>query len=115
MKTNAWIIAVIGFIGSASFAYAEPTVADLVQKHDEMKNTYEQKSAAQADIIAEHEAMKKDYKRKFYINEKVTPNGKYGKMAKHCDQIIKDAKKLKEDYSDFAKWHAMQARELAGT
>jgi hypothetical protein len=35
-------------------------------------------------------------------------------IAKHCGAIIKDAKKLQDDFKAFAQWHHMRAAELQG-
>jgi hypothetical protein len=91
---------------------AEP--AQVVDDHLAMSKSYEDKAAAQDALISEHEQMKKDYKSRFFINEKITPMAKLKKMNDHCDAIIKDAQKLKADFSDFAKWHRLRAAELQG-
>lgn len=88
--------------------------SEVISDHQKMTATYEEKAAAQDVLIAEHEQMKKDYKRRFYLNDKVTPPGRIQKMETHCDVIISDASKLKQDLLEFARWHRMSAIELQG-
>lgn len=88
--------------------------AQVASDHQAMAASYEEKAKAQQGLIDEHTQMKKDYKSKYYINEKLTPARTLDPMNKHCDVIIKDATKLRDELQEFAKWHKMRAAELEG-
>jgi hypothetical protein len=79
-----------------------------------MAASYEEKAAAQDALIAEHTKMKEEYKDRFYVNEKVTPMATMSEMEEHCDAIIDEAQRLKDQFLEFAKWHQMRAAELQG-
>lgn len=89
---------------------AEPS--ESAADHLAAAKSYEDKAAALDPVIAEHEQMKKDYRSKASIAK--LPITDVRKMNEHCDAIIKDAKKLKAAYLEFAKWHQMKAKELQG-
>ena len=76
--------------------------------------SYEEKAKAQQAIIDEHEQMKQDAKRRWYVNDKLTPPQLLEPMRGHCDAIVKDATKLRDDLRELAKWHRMRAAELEG-
>jgi len=114
-KLSIIIFSVVIMIASAvaqNVYAAEPS--QVADDHLAMAKSYEDKAAAQDALIAEHEQMKKDYKARYFINEKITPMSQLKKMNEHCDAIIKDAKKLKAEFLDFAKWHRFRAAELQG-
>ena len=66
---------------------------------------YEQKATDLDAVIAEHKAMKKEG-----VTEKTQVSVRQ-KMDKHCDAIIADATKLRDDYKAFATWYRLQATE----
>ena len=82
--------------------------------HLALAASYEQKAALQDALITEHTQMKKDYKGQFFVNEKLTPMSKIQAMDDHCNAIIQDAQKVKDELLEFAKWHRMRAAELQG-
>ncbi len=116
MKALTILVLCLAIMAASAVTYtayaAEPS--QVAADHLAMSKSYEEKAAALDSVITEHEQMKKDYKIHFFINEKVTPIARLKKMNDHCDAIIKDAKKLKAEYLDFAKWHRMRAEELQG-
>ncbi len=89
-------------------------VSDVVADHQNLAASYEEKAAAHDAIIAEHTKMKEDFVKRFFINEKVSPMYKIREMQKHCDTVIIEASKLRDEFAEFAKWHRMQAAELQG-
>ncbi len=108
MKKN-WILApmlaILAFVGSFAVVKAD---ADSKEDAKEAKQTshysdmaakYDKMASDQDAIIAEHEAMKVSYTQQ------------HAGMEKHCNAIIKDAKKLKADYESFATWSKMMAKE----
>ena len=66
--------------------------------------------ALEDSLILEHWKMKQDYPKKSIL----AASGKVQEMEKHCDVIISDATKLRNDLLGFAKWHRMRAAELQG-
>lgn len=98
--------------GAAAFAAERDAV---VADHMAKATSYEEKAKAQDALIAEHQQEKKDYKSKYYINDKVTPPQRFAAFEKHCDAVIQDATKLRDELAEFAKWHRMQAAELKGS
>ncbi|MBI4115720.1 MAG: hypothetical protein HY447_03995 [Candidatus Omnitrophica bacterium] len=116
MKTLAIVVlslgVLLGVVSPISAFAVEP--AQAAADHLAMAASYEQQATSQDALIAEHTTMKKEYKDRFFVNEKVTPISKVRKMERHCDAIIKDAQKVKNDLLDFAKWHRMRAAELQG-
>ena len=69
---------------------------------------YEKLAVAQDAVISEHEAMKMKEEKK---NPGKPGMSSIAKMNKHCNAIIKDAKKLKVDYESFAAWCKLMATE----
>ena len=107
MKRIQRLIAGAGLLVSAAgplYAATPKTAEDYLS----LAARYEQKAQEQQAVIAEHEQMKKEG-----VTEK-TPVSLRQKMEKHCDAIIKDAAKLKEDYLVFAQYNKMRAAELKG-
>ncbi len=92
-----------GVLGFAPRAFAE----EIANPHDKAA-AYEQKAAELDAVVAEHKAMKKAG-----MTDK-TPVSVRQKMEKHCDAIITDAAKLRDDYRAFATWHKMQGMEEKG-
>ena len=88
--------------------------ADEVSDHQGLVASYEKKAAEQDAVIAEHEQMKKDYAARFSVPQKGGKLPQIQAMEKHCNAIIEDATKLRDEYRDFAKWHKMRAAELQG-
>lgn len=87
------------------------TVPQTADEHVSMSTAYDERAEAQAAVVKEHEDMRKAYNAT--VNEK-TPLAIREKMDKHCGVIIKDAKKLQDDFKAFAQWHRMRAAELQG-
>jgi hypothetical protein len=116
MKVFSHILLSTGFVlGMMAYAQVYGAEADQVMaEHSAKAASYEEKAKNQDALIAEHQQEKKDYKRKYYINDKVTPPQVLAPVEKHCDAIIKDATKLREDLIELAKWHRMRAAELKG-
>jgi hypothetical protein len=103
MKKSMSGIAVAGLLLAMTMsAFA---VSPGVDDHLTLAASYEQRAGQQDAVIAEHQQMKKEG-----VTDKTSPAVK-DKMAKHCDAIIEHAKKLKEDYEAFARFHRMQAEE----
>ena len=116
MKTlNFLIIGLALMLGvSARRAAYALDAPEVTQEHLALAASYEQKAADQDALIAEHTQMKQEYKDRFFVNEKVTPVAKIQKMNDHCDAIIQEASKLRDEFLGFAKWHRMRAAELQG-
>ena len=115
MKTIYIMLLVTGFVLATAGANIHAAEAGQVMAEHQAKATsYEEKVKAQDALIAEHQQEKKDYKRKYYINDKVTPPQVLAPVEKHCDTVIKDATKLRDDLLELAKWHRMRADELKG-
>ncbi len=106
------LVLLSGFAVSQQLYAAESS--QVAADHLKLEKYYEGKAAELDAIIAEHQQMKQEYKQHYFINEKVTPISRLRKMEQHCDAIIQDAQKLKTDYLESAKWHAMRAAELQG-
>ncbi len=87
------------------------TVPQTVDEHVSMATAYDERAEAQAAVVKEHEDMRKAYNTT--VNDK-TPAIVREKMDKHCGAIIKDAKKLQDDFKAFAQWHRMRAAEIQG-
>lgn len=109
MKKKLFWVPVLTFLIGFGFT--------AVLKADEMKQgtdyaalatKYEKMAADQDAVIAEHETMKTDMEKQHPGKPGVSENAK---MKKHCDSIIKDAKKLKADYEGFAAWCKLMAKE----
>ncbi|TAK06164.1 MAG: hypothetical protein EPO39_09560 [Candidatus Manganitrophaceae bacterium] len=115
MKTFATIFLGVGLILAAASApvYAAD-VDQVISEHLAKAASYEEKAKAQDALIAEHQQEKKDYKKRYYINDKITPPQTLAVVEKHCDAVIGDAAKVRDDLQEFAKWHRMRATELKG-
>lgn len=107
MKTKRLLIAALALavgMGAASVVLAGAGGADykaLAAKYDKL-------AAAQDKVVQEHETMKADTAKQNTGKPGLSVNAK---MKKHCDAIIRDAKKLKKDYEAFAAWARMMAEE----
>lgn len=105
-KLNSIIVTaavLAGVLGLAPRVFAE----EVAHPHAKAA-AYEQKAADLDAVVAEHKAMKKAG-----MTDK-TPVSVRQKMEKHCDAIITDAAKLRDDYRAFATWHKMQGMEGKG-
>lgn len=104
-----WMAAIVAILAAGPImATGLPQTAD---EHMSMATSYDERAEAQAAVVKEHEDMRKAYNAT--VNEK-TPAPIREKMDKHCGAIIKDAKKLQDDFKAFAQWHRMRAAELQG-
>jgi hypothetical protein len=105
-------------LGQAGPAAAEGTHQDVTlpvtaEDHAALAKRYDEKAAAAAREAAEHEAMlEAAYKAE--LHSKAPIKRAYEKMRKHCQPIIRDAKRLAKDMEAFAAWHRMRAAELRG-
>lgn len=91
-------------------------VSDVIADHQATATSYEQKAAQQDVLIKEHVEMKKTYAQRYTPGNasKIGVPSKVKEMEKHCNAIVKDATKLRNELLDFAKWHRMRAAELQG-
>lgn len=91
-------------------------VSDVIADHQSTATSYEQKAAQQDALIKEHVEMKKTYAQRYTPSNasKIGVPSKVKEMEKHCNAIVKDATKLRNELLDFAKWHRMRAAELQG-
>lgn len=81
------------------------------EDHLALAKRYEDKAAAAAREATEHEAMlTAAYKAE--LHSKAPIKRAYEQMRKHCQPIIRDAKRLAKDMEEFAAWHRMRAAEL---
>jgi hypothetical protein len=88
-------------------------VAQSVQDHLALADSYQRKAEAERQVIAEHTQMKEDYRKQLVTLPKWgDPRAK--EMDKHCDGIIDRAKELVTEFEKFAEWHRMRAAELEG-
>ncbi len=116
MKKINWSFGILAFVfglGLTGILYAAD-ISETASYHLNLADSYEQKSKDQDAIVAEHTNMPADYKKKYFINEKVTPIRRVQEMEKHCQAIVADAAKLRDEFREFSKWHKMRAAELVG-
>jgi len=116
MKTKTLIVAIMVVTlamgaGLPAFAGEE---ALAVADHIAMANAYEQKASEQDALISQHATMKRDYEKRHYMMKKAGVPAKVEEMDKHCDSIIQAATNLRNEFTDFAKWHRMRAAEVQG-
>lgn len=115
MKIFATILLGAGLIlATANAAVYAAEVDQVIAEHLAKAASHEEKANAQNALIAEHQQEKKDYKKRYYINDKITPPQTLAAFEKHCDAVIQDATKVRDDLQEFAKWHRMRATELKG-
>jgi hypothetical protein len=108
-KLNSIIVGagiLAGILGFTPRAFAEDAAKTLT--HADKAAAYEQKAVELDAVVADHTQMKKAG-----MTEKTQVSTRQ-KMEKHCDAIIADAAKLRDDYRAFATWHKMQATEEKG-
>jgi cell division protein FtsB len=89
-------------------------VSEATTDHLALAKKYEAQMNVQNTLITEHQQMKRDYYNRFFVNEKISPRKKLQKMEQHCDAIVTEATKLRDELQEFAKWHRMRAAELEG-
>ena len=70
---------------------------------------YEGKAKAEQSVIDDHRHMLLEQ-----FNEQITPKQIVRRQNAHCEALIRDAEKLREDFLDLARWHRMRAAELEG-
>lgn len=104
MKRLNSIIAGAGII-AGGLSLAPRSFAANALSHQEKAAAYEQKVVELEAVVAEHTRM-----RSTGMTDKTSVAARQ-KMEKHCDAIIADAAKLRDDYRSFASWHKMQATE----
>src|SRR5687768_3755194 len=85
-------LSILGFGIPCAFALGD---------HSQLAESYDHKARQLDAVIRVHTRMKEE------IDPK-TPEAKQ-ELEKHCDAIIEDAMKLRENYRNFASWHRMQA------
>ena len=108
---KSWILfsalTLLAFAGSLAIVQAKE--AKKSKDYTALAAKYDKLAAKQAAIVKEHESMLAD-------TDKQNPgSAKHGgnPMDKHCNSIIKDAKKLQSDYQSFADWCRSMAKEDA--
>ena len=106
---NMGMVALMAVLAAGPIMSA--TVPQTATEHLSMATAYDEKAEAQAVVVKEHEDMRKAYNAT--VNDK-TPAAIREKMDKHCGAIMKDAKKLQDDFKAFAQWHRMRAAEIQG-
>jgi hypothetical protein len=89
------------FIHSSAAANVPTTKEDHIAAAEE----YEAKAAEQEAIAAEHFEMMKQYRARAHRYSKQVREKRLAAMRKHCNAIIRDARRLAADYRAMAKWH----------
>ncbi len=72
---------------------------------------YEAKAAEQDAIAAEHFEMMKRYRANAHRYPKQVREKRLAAMRKHCNAIIRDARRLAADYRAMARWHRTMAAD----
>ncbi len=104
------LLSLLGFAVMTTGLWAKAADTNqVVRDHRAKSASYEQKAKEQQIIIDEHQHMKL-----MQTNDPITPQPIIRKQNAHCDAILRDATKLRDDFLDFAKWHRMRAAELEG-
>ncbi len=109
MKNN-WLL-IPAFALLVSFGITPVVKAEEAKKGKDyaaLASKYEKLAAEQDAVIAEHEGMKVSKAKQHPGKPGLSENDK---MNKHCNAIIKDAKKLKADYESFAAFCKLMAKE----
>ena len=105
-----WILvptlALLAFAGSIAVVKADEAKKDT--DYAALAVKYDKLAAAQDAIIHEHASMKVEKARMHPGKPGISVNAA---MDKHCDAIIRDAKKLKADYKAFADWCRLMVKE----
>jgi hypothetical protein len=73
---------------------------------------YEEKAVQQDRVIEDHLQMKQDFMLQTKGEDRVISPQRIEAMNKHCEAIIQSAKKLKNDFLEFARWHRTRAAAL---
>lgn len=115
MKFRKWLVPLSAVLICAGFFSALKVRADETAPAAMKSGTdyaalaakYEKMAADQDAVIAEHQEMLRQTGVQHPGNEKHGGNP----MDKHCNAIIRDAKKLKADYLAFAAWAKLAAKE----
>lgn len=127
MKLRLWFL-ILAFWG-AGLNSAESTVLSVREYHLRSVVEFEQQAKKEEQIIEEHRRMKAEYQRADAnskaapladpgektggtnrLGQKLPPGKALKDMERHCEEIIRDAEKLKKDCEDAAKWHREQVR-----
>lgn len=86
-------------------------------EHTAVAASYDLRIADLDALIAEHQKMKKDYRTRVPRYKGAVAPGRDSELAemdKHCDAIIGDATRLRNELAEFAKWHRTQGANLQG-
>ena len=96
---------VLAFAGRAPSAWAEEDAA----AHRAKATFYEEKAKAEQSVIDDHRHMLLEQ-----FNEQITPKQIVRRQNVHCEGLVREAEKLRDDFRDLARWHRMRAAELEG-
>jgi hypothetical protein len=86
-------------------------------EHTAVAAAYDLRVADLDALIAQHQKMKKDSRARTYLYRHETAKSREADLAemdKHCDAIIGDATRLRDELAEFAKWHRTQGANLQG-
>lgn len=104
-----WLL-IAGLLLSPAFASAD--APQTKEQHIAVAEKYEKMAADQDAVAQEHVAMLKEYKANAHRYPKQVREKWIADMRRHCNAIIRDAKKLAADYRAVAKWHRIAAEQL---
>jgi len=111
-RTN---LAVLGMCAMGFFAahtLSAESVSRISEKHLAETQSYEKRAEELDLFIAEHEQMKKDYPKTWRIDPSLVPDELEVRwMNKHCDEIIRDAQKMKQNILEMGDWHRRKAAQ----
>jgi hypothetical protein len=104
---SAYVLAIA--LVHSSAAASVPTTKE---EHIAAAEEYEAKAAEQDAIAAEHFEMMKQYRARAHRYPKQVREKRLAAMRKHCNAIIRDARRLAADYRAMVKWHRTLAADL---
>lgn len=101
---------IAGVLFAAASVSADPpkTKAD----HIAIAEKYEKMAADEDAVAQEHVTMLREYKANAHHYPKQVREKWIADMRRHCNAIIRDARKLAADYRAVAKWHRTAASQL---
>ncbi len=94
--------------------FVPPSPDELATSHLQTAELLEEKANGYDAMIAEHQNMIKNSSGMYYLKATTPPNGVLAPMAEHCQGIIDNAAKLRDEFRQLAKWHRGRATELEG-
>jgi hypothetical protein len=92
--------------------FAHAAAPKTKAEHITIAEKYEERATEQDAIAEEHIQMLKDYKANAARYPKQVREKRIAAMKKHCTAIIRDSKRLANDYRAIAKWHRIAATDL---